>query len=68
MRASSKAYEDVACHCSEYLPVQKGNVSNCSNCDKKSCVTCRHFDTDKSFCKIDLYDRIVRNHHIDEEE
>ena len=34
MRASSKAYEDVACHCSEYLPVQKDNVSNCSNCDR----------------------------------
>ena len=67
MRASSEAYINVACHCSEYLPVKKGTVSNSNNSDMKSCVTCRHFDTEKSFCKIDLYDRIVRNHHIDEE-
>lgn len=68
MRASSEAYKHVACHCSEYLPVPKDSISNSSDGDKKSCVTCRHFDTDKSFCKIDLYDRIVRNHQIDEEE
>ncbi|WP_455715279.1 hypothetical protein [Anaerosporobacter sp.] len=68
MRASSEAYINVACHCSEYLPVPMNSISNSSINDKKSCVTCRHFDTDRCFCKIDLYDRIVRNHQIDEDE
>ena len=67
MRASTEAYQAVASHCSEYLPVQKERVSNCSGSDNKSCLTCRHFDNDKCFCKIDLYDRIVRNHRIDED-
>ncbi|WP_310602886.1 hypothetical protein [Anaerosporobacter sp.] len=61
MRASSGAYRDVANRCSEYLSVPKNSVSNCSDFDKKSCVTCRHFNTNNSFCKIDSYDNIVRN-------
>lgn len=65
MRASSNAYKNVATHCSEYLPYHRHFETNCVNCEDKSCLKCRHFDNEKCFCKIDLYDRIAKNHRVD---
>ncbi|WP_167957371.1 hypothetical protein [Anaerosporobacter faecicola] len=67
MRASIKTYQDVAARCSEYLPIRKDSMMNRSGEETISCMTCRHFEQEKNFCKIDRYDRIVRNHHIVEE-
>lgn len=67
MRASAKAYQEVANRCSEYLPIQREHNSNSRDSENKSCLTCRHFENEKYFCKIDLYDRIVRNHRISED-
>lgn len=65
MRASHETFEKVAKCCSEFLPVKKDTVSNSvsdtTNCI--SCECCKHFDNEK-FCKLDIYDRIVKEHQF----
>lgn len=67
MSTERNIYDRVADRCSEYLQRKEDGVSNSTSCDKVSCVTCSHFESERGFCKIDLYDRIVRNHHLQED-
>lgn len=65
MRSSYDAYEQVAENCSRFNSYSKDSYSNSySDGREVSCINCKHFDEDK-FCKLDLYDPIVKNHHID---
>lgn len=58
MRADEQTYRDVAKNCSAY------EVKDCCSCSNKSgnvnvsCVTCKHFTSDKH-CSLDLFDPIV---------
>jgi len=67
MRASYETYEEVAERCSEFHPATKMSSYSNSYSDKQdvSCANCKHFDEDK-YCKLDLYDQIAENHHLDE--
>lgn len=70
MRASNKAYEEVAEHCSQFNSVANTNSYTDSYTDsysddkEVSCVSCSHFDEDK-YCKLDLFDPITKNHKIE---
>ena len=63
MRADEQTYHNVAKNCSAYA------VKDCCDCSctnksgdaDVSCVTCRHFTSDKH-CSLDLFDPIVENH------
>ena len=63
MRADEQTYRDVAKNCSAY------EVKDCCSCSNKSgnvnvsCVTCKHFTSDKH-CSLDLFDPIVENHNL----
>lgn len=66
MRADSETYRKVAKACSAYEPVNKESTTNSCCCDAKeiSCTNCTHFDEEK-YCVLDLYDKIVQNHHFE---
>ncbi|MBQ9156778.1 MAG: hypothetical protein IJ137_08355 [Eubacterium sp.] len=59
-RASLETYQEVADNCSEYhrtvIPYAPSNFILDS--DKASCLNCTHF-TEREYCDIDLYDKIV---------
>lgn len=63
MRANEQTYREVAKNCSAY------EVKDCCRCSNKSgnvnvsCVTCKHFTSDKH-CSLDLFDPIVENHNL----
>lgn len=64
MRASSETYEKVAKMCSAYERVAENQISNSAcDCKEKSCMNCKHFASDK-YCKLDLYDQIVKEHQF----
>ncbi len=64
MRASYDTYQKVAEHCSAYEPTTgRSSVSNSYSEPAVSCTTCRHFDPEK-YCRLDLYDKIVKNHEL----
>jgi len=67
MRASYETYEEVAERCSEFNPAIRKNSYTNSYSEKQdvSCANCKNFDEDK-FCKLDLYDQITENHHLEE--
>ena len=61
MRSSEETYCKVADRCSEYTPVTKDSASNSASCHcERSCQTCKHFASDEH-CRLDLYDKIVKN-------
>ncbi len=68
MRASNKTYEKVAENCSAFEPkkdVVKTTNSTCESCHcDVSCTTCKHF-ADEEYCVLDLYDKIVAEHHFE---
>ncbi len=68
MRASEKTYEKVAENCSSFTPKKSAETttnSTCENCGcKVSCTTCKHF-ADGEYCVLDLYDKIVKDHHFE---
>lgn len=65
MRASNKAYEDVAVHCSGYEKVSDKSsfTSKTSDEDSVSCLNCKHFDEDEH-CVLDLYDKVAESRGI----
>ncbi len=64
MRASYDTYQKVAEHCSAYEPAQRtGTATNSYSEPAVSCTTCKHFDSQK-YCRLDLYDKIVKNHEL----
>ena len=67
MKASLKTYEEVANHCSSYLPSEDADVMTNSTAGNVniSCITCRHFTKDH-YCDINLYDKIVRERNLAE--
>lgn len=67
MRASYETYEEVAERCSAFNPATKTNsyTNSYSDSQEISCTNCKNFDEEK-YCKLDLYDPITRNHHLEE--
>lgn len=64
MRASKEDYEKVAKNCSSYDRSTKAAYKNsASDVEGISCLNCSHFDENK-YCKLDLYDKIKKNHNI----
>jgi hypothetical protein len=65
MRASYKAYEDVATNCSGYEKSSGKNsfTDRVSDEDSVSCLTCKHFDEDEH-CVLDLYDKVAESRGI----
>lgn len=67
MRANKETYEEVAEHCSSFSPVScshcAGTFSNSYDEEEVSCTKCKHFDEEK-YCKLDLFDQIVKNRDI----
>jgi hypothetical protein len=65
MRASYKAYEDVAVHCSGYESVsEKSSFSNKTGDENRiSCLSCRHFD-ENEYCVLNLYDKVAESRGI----
>ena len=65
MRASKKAYADVAVHCSEFKPTSdRGSFTNSLEDEGRvSCLNCKHFDEDE-YCVLDLYDKVAENRGI----
>jgi len=60
MRSSQEVYKEVAQRCSAYdKKTVNDSLSNMSE-GSKSCLNCRHF-ADEEYCKLDLYDPIVKN-------
>lgn len=65
MRADEQTYRNVAKNCSAYT---EKDCCNCHSTNKSgdadvSCVTCKHFTSDKHCC-LDLFDPIVENHNF----
>lgn len=67
MRSDSQTYQKVAEHCNSF------SAKSCTSCGCKnttsdgagiSCVNCDHFADNGSYCKLDLYDEIVKNHQF----
>ena len=64
MRASNKAYEDVAIHCSGYEKTSDNSFTNKTDDeDSVSCLNCKHFDEDEH-CILDLYDKVAESRGI----
>ncbi len=66
MKSSKKTYEEVAEYCSSYSPDSncKCKTTNSADDHCRSCTNCRHFDKAGEYCKLDLYDKIVKDHGI----
>lgn len=62
MRASLNTYQKVAENCSEYRRTAQpyAPVNSTRESEIPSCTNCAHF-TNKEFCDLDLYDKIVEN-------
>lgn len=65
MRSDSKTYEKVAEHCSSFDPKKDSDTFKSLYSDdvEISCTNCKHFSKD-AYCKLDLYDQIVENEHL----
>lgn len=40
----------------------KNSYDSCGSCCDKSCMNCTHFSKNGEYCKLDLYDKIAREH------
>lgn len=60
MRSSTETYKEVAERCSAYEKKCKCDAMSNMTDAEKSCMNCKHF-SDEEYCKLDLYDPIVRN-------
>ena len=65
MRANKEKYKQVAERCSRFNSKESKDAftNSTANHDNISCKNCVHFD-DAEYCKLDLYDSIVRNHKL----
>lgn len=60
MRSSAETYREVAERCSAFeKKCRCDGLSNATD-DEVSCLTCKHF-SNAEYCKLDLYDPIVKN-------
>ena len=61
MRSSQEIYKEVAQECDSYTAVTAKNSNAFRNsAEEISCLSCQNFSADEH-CKIDLYDKIVKN-------
>lgn len=65
MRADTQTYQKVAEHCSSFK-AKHCTSCGCTNTTSEgagiTCVNCSHFDDHGAYCKLDLYDDIMRDH------
>lgn len=63
MRANETTYRNVAKNCSAYSAKNDCKCTNSTGDSDISCTTCKHFSKEE-YCKLDLFDPIVAEHHF----